>query len=52
MAKNNPQPDKLARAIGAGGGAFIGTLVGGPIGALVGAAIGHIVADEASKGGA
>ena len=45
------QPDKTAQAIGAGVGAFFGTLVGGPVGAVVAGALGHWVAGEASKGG-
>jgi hypothetical protein len=43
--------DKMAQAIGAGGGAFAGTLVGGPLGTIVGGLIGHWLAGEASKGG-
>jgi hypothetical protein len=45
------KPDKMAQAVGAGGGAFIGTLVGGPLGALIGGALGHWLTGEASKGG-
>jgi hypothetical protein len=45
------QPDKMAQAIGAGGGAFAGTLLGGPIGTIIGGLIGHWLAGEASKEG-
>ena len=45
------KPDKVAQAVGAGGGAFVGTLIGGPLGALIGGAIGHWLSGEASKGG-
>jgi hypothetical protein len=45
------EPDKLAQAVGAGGGAFIGALIGGPVGALVTGALGHWLAGEASKEG-
>jgi hypothetical protein len=45
------EPDKMAQAIGAGGGAFFGTLIGGPVGTLVGGLVGHWLAGEASKGG-
>lgn len=45
------EPDKLAQAIGAGDGRFIGTLGGGPLGAAVCGLIGHWLAGEASKGG-
>ncbi len=45
------EPDKMARAIGAGGGAFLGTLIGGPVGTVVGMILGHALADEVSKGG-
>jgi hypothetical protein len=45
------EPDKLAQAIGAGCGAFVGTLVGGPFGAAVCGLVGHWLAGEASKGG-
>lgn len=43
------QPDKMAQAIGAGGGAFLGTLIGGPIGTVVGGIVGHWLAGEASN---
>ncbi|MGN6867449.1 MAG: hypothetical protein ACTHMY_03485 [Solirubrobacteraceae bacterium] len=45
------EPDKMAQAIGAGGGAFIGTLVGGPLGTIVGGLFGHWLVGEASRGG-
>ena len=45
------EPDKMAQAVGAGSGAFVGTLVGGPLGTLVGGLLGHWLAGEASKGG-
>lgn len=45
------QPDKFAQAVGAGFGAFFGTLIGGPIGLIAGGAFGHWVAGEASKEG-
>lgn len=45
------EPDKVAQAMGAGGGAFIGTLMGGPVGALLGGMVGHWLAGEASKEG-
>lgn len=45
------EPDKMAQAIGAGGGAFIGALIGGPLGALLVGALGHVIATEASKEG-
>ena len=45
MAGNKKEPDKLAQAIGAGGGAF------GPIGAIVVGVVGHWLAGEASKEG-
>jgi hypothetical protein len=45
------EPDKMAQAVGAGGGAFIGTLVGGPLGTIVGGLVGHWLAGEASKEG-
>ncbi|MFZ1996497.1 MAG: hypothetical protein WAU75_20465 [Solirubrobacteraceae bacterium] len=51
MAGKRKEPDKLAQAIGAGGGAFVGALIGGPVGALAVGAIGHWIAGEASKQG-
>lgn len=51
MAGKKKEPDKMAQAIGAGGGAFLGVLIGGPVGALLVGALGHVIAGEASKGG-
>jgi hypothetical protein len=48
---NSKKPDRTAQAIGAGGGAFVGTLVGGPVGTVVGGLLGHWLAGEASKEG-
>lgn len=51
MAGKKKEPDKVAQALGAGGGAFLSTLLGGPVGLLVGGLVGHWLAGEASKGG-
>ena len=50
-ARKKKEPDRLAQAIGAGLGAFFGTLIGGPVGTLAGGAFGHWAAGEASKEG-
>lgn len=49
--KKKKQPDRTAQAMGAGGGAFIGTFIGGPLGTVIGGLVGHWLAGEASKGG-
>lgn len=51
MAAKKKEPDRMAQAIGAGGGAFVGVLIGGPLGALVVGTIGHLIAGEVSKEG-
>jgi hypothetical protein len=51
MAGKRKEPDKLAQAIGAGSGAFVGALIGGPVGAVLVGAVGHFIAGEASKEG-
>lgn len=49
--RRKKQPDRTAQAIGAGGGAFIGTFLGGPFGTVIGGLLGHWLAGEASKEG-
>lgn len=49
--KRKKPPDRTAQAIGAGGGAFVGTFIGGPLGTVIGGLLGHWLAGEASKEG-